>query len=439
MMNILLIAPDIESKFARSKRGFKIPYPITFSTCGLQLLGALTPPGHSIRIVDETLGEKVNFDGEYDLVGVSMMTTQSSRGYKIADEFRRRGVTVVGGGYHPSVLPEEALEHFDAVTVGEGEYTWKELLSDAEAGTLKRIYQSDGLVDMKDIPWPRRDLVRDRRFGVKNFIQTSRGCPQKCSFCSIIKFFGYLYRHRPVEDVINEIKHLKKTGALKWNMVFFSDDNIVGNPAFAKELFRALIPLKVKWGSQCSISIAKDPELLQLAKDSGCVALAIGLEAVTDQSLVLANKNMGSAHWYKEAIALIHSYKIAVFGLFIFGFDSDDRTVFDKTLEFVEENHLEYAMFSVLTPLPGTSFYDEFKQNGRLLHERWADYDFQHVVFKPSQMTAQELQDGRYFTAKKIHTLRSILRRVLGAKTSILFPLAMNFALRRLYRFLPKI
>jgi len=438
-MKILLIAPDIESKFARSKRGFKIPYPITFSTCGLQLLGALTPPGHSIRIVDETLGEKVDFDGGYDLVGISMMTTQSSRGYKIADEFRLRGVTVVGGGYHPSVLPEEALEHFDAVTVGEGEYTWKELLSDAEAGTLKKIYQSDRLVDMKDIPWPRRDLVRDRRFGVKNFIQTSRGCPQKCSFCSIIKFFGYTYRNRPVDDVINEIKHLKKTGALKWNMVFFSDDNIVGNPTYAKELFKALIPLKVKWGSQCSIAIAKDTELLQLARESGCVALAIGLEAVTDQSLILANKNMGSAHWYVEAIALIHSYKIAVFGLFIFGFDSDDRTVFDKTFEFVEKNHLEYAMFSVLTPLPGTSFYDEFKQSGRLLHERWADYDFQHVVFKPSQMTAQELQDGRYYTAKKIHTLRSILGRVLGAKTSLLFPLAMNFALRRLYHFLPKI
>jgi len=439
LMNILLIAPDIESKFARSKRGFRIPYPITFSTCGLQLLGALTNASHSVKIVDETIGEKVDYEGKYDLVGISMMTTQSSRGYKIADEFRLRGVKVVGGGYHPSMLPDEALEHFDAITVGEGEYTWAELVSDAEAGTLRKIYHSDKLADMKDIPWPRRDLVRDRRFGVKNFIQTSRGCPQRCSFCSIIKFFGYSYRNRPVEDVIKEIKYLKKTGALKWNMVFFSDDNIVGNPVYAKELFKALIPLKVRWGSQCSIAIAKDAELLQLARDSGCVALAIGLEAISDQALKIANKNMGNVKWYKEAIAKIHSYKIAVFGLFIFGFDSDDNTVFDKTFAFIEENYLEYAMFSVLTPLPGTGFYDEFKKNGRLLHENWADYDFQHVVFQPAQMTVQELQDGRYYTAKKIHSLRSIFKRVLGARSNIVFPLIMNFSLRRLYRFLPKI
>jgi len=438
-MNILLIAPDIESKFARSKRGFKIPYPIMFSTSGLQLLGALTPSRHFIKIVDETLGEKVDYAGEYDLVGISMMTTQSSRGYKIADEFRRRGVQVVGGGYHPSVLPDEALEHFDAITIGEAEYTWGDLLEDAQRKELKRIYHSDKLTDMADIPWPRRDLVRDTRFGVKNFIQTSRGCPQKCSFCSIIKFFGYSYRSRPVDDVIAEIKNLKKTGALKWNMVYFSDDNIAGNPAYAKALFTALIPLKIKWGSQCSIAIARDDELLRLARASGCISLAIGFEAISEQSLKIANKNLGTAAGYKDAIAKIHSYKIAIFGLFIFGFDSDDRTVFDKTFAFIEDNHLEYAMFSVLTPLPGTGFYDEYKKNGRLLHENWADYDFQHVVFTPAQMSAQELQDGRYNTAKRIHSLRSICKRVIGARTNLFFPLTMNLALKRLYFFLPKI
>ena len=438
-MRILLIAPDIESKFARSKRGFKIPYPIMFSTSGLQLLGALTPSRHFIKIVDETIGEKVDFAGDYDLVGISMMTTQSPRGYKIADEFRRRGVLVVGGGYHPSVLPDEALDHFDAINIGEAEYTWADLVSDAERKELKRIYQSEKLADMADIPWPRRDLVRDKRFGVKNFIQTSRGCPQKCSFCSIIKFFGYSYRCRPVDDVIAEIKHLKKTGALKWNMVYFSDDNIAGNPAYAKELFTALIPLKIKWGSQCSIAIARDDELLRLARESGCISLAIGFEAISEQSLIIANKNLGTVDGYKDAIAKIHRHKIAIFGLFIFGFDTDDSTVFDKTFAFIEDNHLEYAMFSVLTPLPGTGFYDEYKKSGRLLHENWADYDFQHVVFTPAQMSVQELQDGRYNTAKKIHSLRSICKRVIGAKTNLFFPFAMNLALKRLYFFLPKI
>lgn len=234
-----------------------------------------------------------------------------------------------------------------------------------------------------------------------------------------------------------EIKMLKQTRRLKWNFVFFSDDNICGAPEYAKELFRALIPLKIRWASQCSISIARDEELLRLAKESGCVALAIGLESITEASLLAANKNMGKAENYEKAIRAIHSNKIAVFGLFIFGFDSDDESVFDSTLRFVEQNHLEYAMFSILTPLPGTIFYDEFKRDGRLLHEDWGKYDFQTVVFKPKNMDAKSLQLGRYNTAKKIHSIPSILRRIIGAKTSLAFPLLFNLSLRKLYKRLP--
>ncbi len=438
-MKILLIAPDLESKFKKSPKGFNIPYPIMFSTCGLQLLAALTPEEHYIKIVDETINEKIDYDGDWDLVGISMMTTQSSRGYAIADKFKERGVKVVIGGYHASVLPQEALEHCHAVCVGEGERIWPMVLKDAQENKLSGIYKNDELVDLAQVPWPKRSLIRDRRFGVKNFIQTSRGCPKACSFCSIIKFFGHTYRMRPVDDVINEIKYLKSTKQLKWNMVFFSDDNICGDPEYAKQLFKALIPLKIKWGSQCSISIAEDEELLRLAKESGCLALAIGLESISDESLKQANKNAGTVENYKKAIRTIHKYKIAVFGLFIFGFDTDKPDVFENTLRFIEDNYLEYAMFSVLTPLPGTKFFDEFKESDRLLHTDWADYDFQHVVFKPKNMTAQELQDGRYNTAKKIHTLRSIFRRVLGAKTNFWYPFIMNISLRRLYKHLPRI
>ncbi|MDP4181009.1 MAG: radical SAM protein [Bacillota bacterium] len=438
-MKILLIAPDLESKFQKSPKGFKIPYPIMFSTCGLQMLAALTPLHHDIHIVDETIGEKINYDGKYDLVGLTVMTTQSSRAYMIADRFREKGVKVVMGGYHASVLPHEALQHCDAVCVGEGEKVWGQILIDAERGELQEIYHEKTLIDLAEVPWPRRSLVSNRRFGVKNFIQTSRGCPFACSFCSIIKFFGYTFRFRPVKDVVAEIKNLKENGHLKWNMVFFSDDNICGDPKYAKELFKALIPLKIKWGSQSSITISNDDELLELAKKSGCVALAMGLESISDQSLKYANKNMGDAQYYKKAIAKIHSYKIAVFGLFIFGFDSDDKSVFDATLRFVEDNYLEYAMFSVLTPLPGTKYFNEFEAQGRLLHKNWADYDFQHVVFQPLQMTAQELQDGRYYTAKRIHSFRSIFKRVIGAKTNLVFPIIMNLALKRLYYHLPKI
>jgi len=438
-MNILLVAPDLESKFKKSAKGFNIPYPIMFSTSGLQLLAALTPEKHRIKLVDETIGQKINYDEKYDLVGISVMTAQSSRGYKIAKAFREKGVTVVMGGYHVSILPHEALEYCDAVCVGEGEKVWQEMLIDAENGRLRDIYKSDELIELSKVPWPNRSLVSNKRFGVKNFIQTSRGCPNACTFCSIIKFFGHTYRLRPVEDVIAEIKYLKESRQLKWNFVFFSDDNICGKPEYAKELFKALIPLKIRWGSQCTINIAKDEELLALARQSGCVALAIGLESISDQSLKYANKNMGNVDFYKKAIVRIHSYKIAIFGLFIFGFDSDDKSVFDATFRFVEHNYLEYAMFSVLTPLPGTVYFDEYEDSGRLLHKNWEDYDFQHVVFKPMLMTAQELQDGRYNTAKRIHSLRSIFKRILGARTNMVFPIIMNLAMKRLYYHLPRI
>ncbi|MDR1961597.1 MAG: B12-binding domain-containing radical SAM protein [Gracilibacteraceae bacterium] len=402
-------------------------------------MAALTPEEHYIRIVDETLNERVDFDGDWDLIGLSMMTTQASRCYKIADEFRRRGIKVVAGGYHASVLPDEALRHCDAVCIGEGEKVWQQMLIDAERGNLKQRYFADTLTDLKDVPWPKRSLVRDKRFGVKNFVQTTRGCPNQCSFCTIIKFFGHTYRLRPVDDVIEEIKYLKRTRQLKWNTVFFSDDNICGDPEYARELFTKLIPLKVNWGSQCFINIAKDEGLVELARESGCKALAIGLESLSVSSLQQANKNAGTVEWYSQAIKMLHKHKIAVFGLFIFGFDADEKNVFEDTKKFVEDNCLEYAMFSVLTPMPGTIFYTQYKENGRLLHENWADYDFQHVVFTPKNMTAQELQDGRYNTAKSIHTWRSIFKRIVGAKSNFWFPLLMNIGLKRLYHHLPKI
>jgi len=438
-MKILLIAPDLESKYVKSPKGFKIPYPIMFSTSGLQLLAALTPEHHDVEIIDETIGEKVNYNEKYDLVGITAMTTQSSRAYKIGEKFKEKGVKVVMGGYHVSILPQEALNYCDAICVGEGENVWKQMLLDAENGKLSKIYQSEELADLSKVPWPKRDLVYNKRGGVKNFIQTSRGCPFSCSFCSIIKFFGHSYRLRPIDNIISEIKYLKDNGHLKWNFVFFSDDNICGDPDYAKELFKALIPLKIKWGSQCTVTIANDEELLSLAKQSGCVALAIGFESISNQSLKYANKNMGGIEFYKEAIVKIHKYKIAIFGLFIFGFDSDDKGVFNATHRFVEDNYLEYAMFSVLTPLPGTKYFDDYESSDRLLHKKWADYDFQHVVFKPMNMTPQELQDGRYTTAKRIHSLRSISKRIIGAKTNLVFPLIMNLSLRRLYKRLPRI
>lgn len=432
-MNIYLIAPDLESKFHKSDKGFDIPYPLMFSTSGLQLLAALTPKEHTIKVVDEAIGEKVDYSYPADVVGITAMTPQAPRAYKIADKFRRIGKVVIMGGFHPSVLPDEALLHCDAVCVGEGEKVWRSMLEDIQNGNLRKIYRHDRLVGFDEVPWLDRSVVRDNRV-LNNFIQTSRGCPYACSFCSVVKFFGHSYRLRPVEDIVAEIRMLKESGKLKWNFVFFSDDNICGSPAYSKELFKAIMPLKIRWGSQSSITIANDEELLQLARKSGCVALAVGFDSINHGSLISANKNMGRVGEYEQAIKTIHKHKISIFGLFIFGFDSDDDKTFNVTLQFIEKNHLEYALFSVLTPLPGTSFYDEFKKDGRLLHEDWGKYDFQTVVFKPKNMSAETLQSGRYNTAKKIHSIRSIFRRILFARTNLIFPLVFNFSLRKLYK-----
>ncbi|MDR3363818.1 MAG: B12-binding domain-containing radical SAM protein, partial [Clostridiales Family XIII bacterium] len=297
-MNIYLIAPDIESKFHKSEDGFNIPYPLMFSTSGLQMLAALTPERHTVKVVDETIGEKVDYDTSADLIGITAMTTQSPRAYRIAQKFRERGKPVVMGGFHPSIRPQEALLHCDAVCVGEGELVWGRMLEDFENGALKKIYQAGRLIDFADIPWADRSVVRDKKGALKNFIQTTRGCPFQCSFCTVIKFFGHTYRLRPPEDVVAEVRALKESGQLKWNFVFFSDDNICGDPEYAKRLFRALIPLKIRWGSQCSITAAGDEELLSLARRSGCRAFAIGLESISDASLAAANKNMGKAGDY---------------------------------------------------------------------------------------------------------------------------------------------
>ncbi|MDR0426113.1 MAG: B12-binding domain-containing radical SAM protein [Clostridiales bacterium] len=426
-MNILLVIPDIKLHYANGS--YVMPSLVRTSSGGCQILAALTPREHSVTIIEEINGEKTDFSDNYDLVGISMMTAQAARGYEIADAFKKLGVPVVIGGFHASLMPEEALLHADAVCVGEGEKVWHTILDDTLHNRLSGIYRAEKLIDMSEVPFQRRELVKK---GMKNNILTSRGCPYHCVFCSIIKFFGNTYRVRPVGEVIGEITEMKRKRFLKYNIVLFSDDNIVGDRAYAKELFTALIPLKIRWVSQASINIAADDELLDLAKKSGCTALTIGFESVSKASLIAANKTVRID--YETAIQKIHGKKIAIVGMFIYGFDTDTTDIFEETVDFVEKNCLEYAAFCILTPYPGTPVYAQLEREGRLLHKNWEDYDMIHTVFTPKNMTAEELQRGRYVSAAKINSLRSVVKRVFGARTKILFPLALNFAMRKIYK-----
>ncbi|MDR1558265.1 MAG: radical SAM protein [Clostridiales bacterium] len=415
-MKIYLIVPTWEC------RGYSRYY----TANAPQILAALTPPRHTVRVDDESSGETVDFDYDADLVGVSSCTPNAPRAFEIADEFRRRGKKVVMGGFHPSLRPEEALEHCDSVAIGEAELIWGQILEDVENGRLKRTYQADRLADFSEIPWQKRSVARGKRGFPIVCIQASRGCPYRCSFCTVTKFFGHTYRMRPVKDVIAEIAHLTITGQMPIKTVFFTDDNICANREYAKELFAAIAPFKLAWQGQASITAAEDDELLALAKAAGCQSLAIGLESLSEASLKMAKKNMNTLDKYVSAIRKVQLHGIGFAGLFILGFDTDDPYVFDDTLRFAKANHLEFAVMSVFTPMPGTEFFDEYKANGRLLHEDWNQYDIDHAVFRPKNFTPEELQYGRNYTYQSFYSIRSMLQRLRGSRAPKFYPLFGN-------------
>ncbi len=435
-MRVLLVSPRGENDYHDTGAFEKVAKDVLFAPLGLQLLAAMTPSEYEVDIIDENIGQCIPGGVHYDLVGITTMTPQTPRAYRIADELRVRGIKVVMGGYHVSLLPEEALEHCDSVCIGEADLLWPRIVEDARAGRLQSTYQADQLVDLAELPRPRRDLS-PKKYRAQNMVQTSRGCPFNCDFCSVVKFFGHRYRFRPVQDVIEEIADLKSQGELKDNMVFFVDDNIVGNKRRAKELFQALIPLKVRWISQCSLDIADDEELLDLAKRSGCLSLLIGFESVAVESLVEMNKKNVKRLSYELNIAKIRQAGILIFGLFIFGFDSDPDSVYEDTLRFIERNGIACATYSVLTPFPGTAFFDRFEAEGRLLHKNWAYYDVAHTVFSPLNGTPEDLQRAFYDTAQRTYAWGSMLKRIMKTGRYAPLALATSLGVKKMYRELP--
>jgi radical SAM superfamily enzyme YgiQ (UPF0313 family) len=278
-MKLELIIPSAESNSRKQKKAILPPL-------GLAIVAALTPPDIEVSLTDENVSA-IDFEKETDLVGITALTITAQRAYEIADTFRARGVKVVLGGIHPSILPEEASQHADAVVIGEAEGIWPGLIEDFRSNKLQRVYRQNERPSMLNLPIPRRDLFANGAYLVRNTIFTTRGCPYSCAFCTVTSFFGHTYRCRPVEEVIKEIETLNKK-----KLVVFLDDNIVGNPKFAKELFRALIPHKIKWVGQASVTIARDDELLKLAAASGCIDLFVGFESLSPASLTAVGKKI---------------------------------------------------------------------------------------------------------------------------------------------------
>jgi len=379
---------------------------VYMSQLTLPMVAALTPTGVDISIVDENV-EPLNFEGDYDLVGITALTPTATRAYEIADEFRSRGVRVVLGGVHPSLMVEEALSHADSVVVGEAEETWPQLLADASNGGLKRVYQGLARPSLESLPHPRHDLTRRGAYNRIPKVETSRGCPLNCNFCSTTIIFGNRMRYRPVSDVVEEIKRL---GA---RFVFFTDNNIVGNIRYAKELFRALIPLRVKWISQGSLNMARDVELLALAAKSGCVGMLIGIESLVGEAIQAMGKRVNRVAEYARDIRRIHQHGIGIIGCFVFGFDQEDKTAFKRTVRFVRKLNIEVPQFTVLTPYPGTDLRREMENSGRILHNEWHKYDVGHVVFRPELMTADELLQGYRKACREVYSYGNITWRLL--------------------------
>ena len=395
----------------------------------LPYLAALAPKGWDIKLVDELL-EDVNYDEPADLVALSTWTQTSYRAYDIAAEFRKRNVTVVGGGPHIHFHSEEASEHFDSVGVGEGEEIWPQMLNDAAAGRLQKIYKTEPLPHLEGFPLPRYDLLNLKPYGLfKSYsVQFSRGCPFKCDFCSERFYLGEAYRTRPSDEVVEEVKHCKS------KLIFFADSNFGGKPSAAMELMEKLIPLKVRWSTLWTSNLCMDKRYLDLAVRSGLLHINIGIESIDPGTLGGMNKKFNQVRLYREMFDNLRSRGISFSLNFIFGWDGESADVFRSTLDFLTEEKVPVAYFNILTPDKGTPLYDRMKAEDRIINvEEVGRFSGQSVQIKPQGYTGDELQEGVNSMYQEFYSLRSMLSRLSAPVTTArMASWSMNFTQRKM-------
>ncbi len=371
----------------------------SFLDLGLATVAGCTPPGVDIEFVDEYL-EEIDYDAPTDLVAISAKTSCVPHAYAVADRFRAKGMRVVIGGIHASLRPDEAAKHADCVVTGEADALWPAVVRDFQAGKAKDRYDADGFPPMAEIPVPNWTSMNSDKYLFQQ-IQTTRGCPFQCHFCSVPDISGQAFRFKPVENVIRELGALPKSGSplLKQRPLYVVDDNFISRLAYTKELLQAMVPLHQRglippWSAETTLNVARDDELLDLFRDAGCGTLIIGFESVSEATLNQMSKGVNFALTYPDAVERIHARGMSIVGNFIVGFDTDTLDVFRNTLDFIQETGILYPFFSILTPMPGTKLHEEVKAEGRLDHYDWGKYDTRHVVFQPRNMTRDQLQDG---------------------------------------------
>lgn len=396
-------------------RRFQLP------SLSLKQVAAATPPEWKIVFVDE-LHENIPFDGDFDLVGITAMTHQANRAYHVADLFRARSIPVVLGGMHPTVLPDEALQHADAVVIGEAEPVWARLLTDFLAGKLADRYSLAPTGNDLQIPWGRTDILSGKKYLTTQTIQASRGCPYDCPFCTVTPYFGRTFRYRDPADILAEMRTFDR------KLTILLDDNILGDPERAKPILKGMADLKLRWGGQANLRFAEDPELVRLLADSGCIGIFVGLESV-----IGAHSNhpkTGSRYSQADLIKRVRDAGIVLEASMIFGFDDHDESVFESTVRYLEKCAPSIPTFHILTPYPGTSLFKQFDAEERLLHKDWHRYDHNQVVFKPKLMTPEKLYQGWRDARREVYRWSSIFSRIASGNGSYLTNFAYNL-LRR--------
>ncbi len=400
-MKISLIQPiHANYKIVRkSNGGFFKPAQLT-----MPYIAACTPPEFDVEIYDEIAApldtDKINGD----VIGITAVTPFINRAYELSKIFRDRGQTVILGGPHVSSLPGEAINFADAVIIGEGDLLWPKALRDWKNDRLKQIYRNKKPLPLEKLPRPRWDLLDPKKYIVPQVVQASRGCPFSCDFCSLRNIYP-TFRTRPVRDVVEEVEKIPNRHIVFW------DDNIIGDPQWAKKLFIELAPLKKRWYSQATITMAKSKELVRLAAKSGLGGLFVGLESFSSNSLKGTNKGFNKVEHYKKDIRLFRDNGIAVISGMVFGFDEDTLDSFEANLHGAIEIGLTGVSCSILTPYPGTPLYKRMEKQGRLITRDWSKYSSDDVVFTPKNMTPHQLIKGHNHVGKQFYLYSSMIKR----------------------------
>jgi radical SAM superfamily enzyme YgiQ (UPF0313 family) len=393
--------------------------PLTLTT-----LASLIPAdlNAEVRLVDEGI-EEIDSAAEADLIGLSAITGTAPRAYELAAHFRRRGLPVVLGGVHPTLLPDEAARHADAVVVGYAEQSWPQLLRDFAAGRMQPRYDQAPNLNLAGLPFPRRDLLPSGRYSLAHTIEASRGCIHHCRFCVVPTAWGRPLQ-RPVAEVVADIRQMRA------RRLIFLDLNLIADLDYAKELFTALIPLKIIWGGLATTLIAWDEELLDLAARSGCRGLLIGFETLSQKALAETNKAFNMRRDYYEVVRRLHERGIGLQGTFVFGFDDHTLDTFAETVDFVIAANIDLPRYAILTPFPGTPLFQRLQTEGRILTEDWTLYDGQHVVYQPKQMSPATLLRRTEWAWQETYSYRVIAKRLFGARIQLPLALAANLGYR---------